>query len=69
MSSNEPVLYCHVCREKALQIDDEIKFDQAFGEAMIILWNGSIDIDKIRAFLDKHEHCSPERNGIVCNTE
>ena len=53
-------LYCHSCREHALSMPDEKDKDRLFGESMICLFYGSIDIDEVRAFLDKHEKCGKD---------
>jgi len=58
-------LYCHICQEKALALDNQKDIDEAFGDCMISLFNGSIDIDEVRAFLNKHEQCSTEKDHIV----
>lgn len=59
------VLYCHICQEKAMALGNQKDIDKAFDDCMISLFNGSIDIDDVRAFLNKHEHCSTDKDHIV----
>ena len=57
-------MYCDVCRKKALS-KDEKDMDMAYSNSEIILFNGSIDIGIVRAFLDKHDNCANENDHIV----
>jgi len=58
-------LYCDVCREKIMSLENQEYIDREFEKCMIPLFNGSIDIKELKIFLKEHEFCSEEKNHIV----